>query len=133
MSSDPTPIAPVSTSLADRITRPAEASKPDTDKAEAPAASEESSTKASWADEVASPTTAEPQPVPTTAPASKAAEESEKPADAEKSQGDGAGELFGGSDLREPDYNVEVKLSDIQADPNNPLFSVKSFEELGGL
>jgi ATP-dependent RNA helicase DDX19/DBP5 len=35
--------------------------------------------------------------------------------------------------LREPDYNVEVKLSDIQADPNNPLYSVKSFEELGGL
>ena len=50
-----------------------------------------------------------------------------------KSEGDGAGEILGGSDLREPDYNVEVKLSDIQADPNNPLYSVKSFEELGGL
>jgi ATP-dependent RNA helicase DDX19/DBP5 len=35
------------------------------------------------------------------------------------------------SDLHEPDYNVEVKLSDLQADPNNPLFSIKSFEDLG--
>jgi hypothetical protein len=37
----------------------------------------------------------------------------------------------GNSDLHEPDYNVEVKLSDLQADPNNPLFSIKSFEDLG--
>ncbi|KAI9855150.1 MAG: RNA helicase required for poly(A+) mRNA export [Vezdaea acicularis] len=31
--------------------------------------------------------------------------------------------------LHEPEYDVEVK----QADPNNPLYSIKSFEELGGL
>lgn len=37
----------------------------------------------------------------------------------------------GNADLQEPDYSVEVKLSDLQADPNNPLFSVKSFEDLG--
>jgi len=45
---------------------------------------------------------------------------------AEVSQ-DAAGE----SELQEPDYSVEVKLSDLQADPNNPLYSVKSFEDLG--
>jgi ATP-dependent RNA helicase DDX19/DBP5 len=28
-------------------------------------------------------------------------------------------------------YEVAVKLQDLQADPNSPLFSVKSFEELG--
>jgi hypothetical protein len=44
---------------------------------------------------------------------------------------DGASEVLGGSNLQEPEYDVEVKLSDLQADPNNPLFSVKSFEDLG--
>lgn len=28
-------------------------------------------------------------------------------------------------------YEVQVKLADLQADPNSPLFSVKSFEQLG--
>ncbi|ODV59304.1 ATP-dependent RNA helicase DBP5 [Ascoidea rubescens DSM 1968] len=35
------------------------------------------------------------------------------------------------SQLITSSYEVKVKLSDIQADPNSPLFSVKSFEELG--
>lgn len=39
--------------------------------------------------------------------------------------------VAGDSDLNEPDYSVEVKLSDLQADPNNPLYSIKSFEDLG--
>lgn len=46
-------------------------------------------------------------------------------------QNDGAVEGQNGSDLQEPEYNVEVKLSDLQADPNNPLFSVKNFADLG--
>ncbi|KAL2802714.1 P-loop containing nucleoside triphosphate hydrolase protein [Aspergillus granulosus] len=46
-------------------------------------------------------------------------------------QTDGAAGQMGGSDLHEPEYTVEVKLSDLQADPNNPLFSVKNFEDLG--
>ena len=50
-----------------------------------------------------------------------------------QAQTDGAGATSNGSDLHEPNYDVEVKLSDIQADPNNPLYSVKSFEDLGGL
>ena len=35
------------------------------------------------------------------------------------------------SRLREPQYDVEVKLHDLQEDPNSPLYSVKSFEQLG--
>ncbi|WFD33445.1 RNA helicase [Malassezia cuniculi] len=33
--------------------------------------------------------------------------------------------------LSEPKYDVQVTLADQQADPNSPLFSVKSFEQLG--
>ncbi|CAI7596715.1 hypothetical protein N7533_007185 [Penicillium manginii] len=43
---------------------------------------------------------------------------------------DGAGAELKGSELNEPDYTVEVKLSDLQADPNNPLFSAKEFKDL---
>jgi ATP-dependent RNA helicase DDX19/DBP5 len=38
---------------------------------------------------------------------------------------------MGGSTLHEPQYDVEVKLSDIQGDSTSPLFSITSFEELG--
>ena len=51
--------------------------------------------------------------------------------DAAIAQTDGAPETMGGSNLEEPEYDVEVKLNDLQGDPNNPLFSIKSFEELG--
>lgn len=33
--------------------------------------------------------------------------------------------------LLESTYDVEVKLSDLQNDTQNPLYSVSSFEELG--
>lgn len=48
-------------------------------------------------------------------------------------QVDGASSPLGGSSLHEPEYDVAVKLSDLQADadPNNPLYSVKTFEEIG--
>lgn len=71
----------------------------------------------SWADEVNSPVTEEP-------PAINDNKESEIP------QADGSTEAFGGSQLTEPKYDVQVKLADMQADPNNPLFSIKSFEAL---
>jgi len=48
----------------------------------------------------------------------------------ERSQTDGAPTSMGGGGLHEPEYDVEIKLADMQADPNNPLFSVKTFEEL---
>ena len=82
----------------------------------------------SWAEEVASPV------APAPAPEMKGTDEKKEDATAEKvpdAQLDGAGLTQGGSDLREPDYSVDVKLSDMQADPNNPLYSMKSFEQLG--
>lgn len=35
------------------------------------------------------------------------------------------------SNLISSEYEVKVKLADIQADPNSPLYSAKSFDELG--
>lgn len=45
-------------------------------------------------------------------------------------QVDGSSVPANGNPLQEVEYKVEVKLADLQADPNNPLFSAKSFEEL---
>ncbi|KKY25092.1 putative atp-dependent rna helicase dbp5 [Phaeomoniella chlamydospora] len=81
------------------------------DRLSRPEASSTDQATTSWADEVNSPM-------------------AEKEV-AGAAQMDGATEPFGGSQLQEPDYTVEVKLSDMQADPNNPLFSVKSFDDLG--
>lgn len=80
---------------------------------------DQTTSKASWADEVNSPSTNNPPP------------NKLESSTAEMSQLDGATEPFMGSQLQEPDYAVEIKLADLQADPNNPLFSVKSFDELG--
>jgi len=68
----------------------------------------------SWADDVASPT------IPN-APESTLGD----------AQTDGAAEPHGGSGLHDAQYEVEVKLSDIQGDVNSPLYSVNTFEELG--
>lgn len=43
---------------------------------------------------------------------------------------DGASAKSHGSELHETNYDVQIKLADMQADPNNPLYSVKSFQEL---
>ncbi|KAF1359740.1 ATP-dependent RNA helicase-like protein dbp5 [Lizonia empirigonia] len=49
---------------------------------------------------------------------------------AAQAQVDGSGPPGNGSKMVETEFNVEVKLADMQADPNNPLFSAKTFEEL---
>ncbi|KAL9006812.1 MAG: hypothetical protein Q9188_000423 [Gyalolechia gomerana] len=124
-------------SLADRLTKP-DGSKFESPKADAgnPAAdagsptAENTSAKSadepsSWADEVGTPVKADPEPATgtTTPPEEK---------NLAKSQLDGATEPQNGSPmLSEPSYEVNVKLSDVQADPNNPLFSIKNFNELG--
>lgn len=58
-----------------------------------------------------------------------------KPGDGDLStvQLDGSSELQGGSSLQEPEWDVTVQLSDLQAiaDANNPLYSAKTFEQLG--
>lgn len=69
--------------------------------------------KSSWADEVSSPAAEEPPPT-------------------ELNQTDGASEPLGGNYIVEnPGFDVHVKLSDIQANPDDPLYSIKSFEDLG--
>ncbi|MCJ1349610.1 RNA helicase required for poly(A+) mRNA export [Peltigera leucophlebia] len=58
--------------------------------------------------------------------------ESDAPPTKSTGQNDGATEGLGGSSgVIEPEYEVNVKLADAQADVDNPLYSVKSFEELG--
>ncbi|EMD33959.1 hypothetical protein CERSUDRAFT_97883 [Gelatoporia subvermispora B] len=44
---------------------------------------------------------------------------------------EGEGEQDPETDLIQSTFDVEVTLADQQADPNSPLFSVKTFEELG--
>ena len=79
----------------------------------------------SWADEVNSP--ADTQNASVDELTSKANE-----IDLSNAQMDGATEAQNGSpQIYEPTYDVNVKLSDVQADPNNPLYSIKNFDELG--
>ena len=94
-------------SLADRI------SKPDSDM------------NSSWADETTNAASASSAAPGATSDAGKDV------SDLAKSQTDGAADTVNGSGIIEPSYDVDVKLSDLQADPNDPLFSAKSFEELG--
>jgi ATP-dependent RNA helicase DDX19/DBP5 len=63
-------------------------------------------------------------------PAQEPAAAESKEESLEKAQVDGSGPPGNGSTLADTEFVVEVKLADLQADPNNPLFSAKSFEEL---
>jgi len=118
-------------SLADRITAPDKPESNSTPKTmNAAAASFEPAAGSSWADEVNSPSTENPPELPTnTAPAPAAAAPDQSQPNIP--QMDGATEPFNGSQLHEPDYAVEVKLADMQANPDNPLYSATSFEQLG--
>lgn len=79
----------------------------------------------SWADETAEAATSSEKPVVN----AKAEKEMSELSNA---QNDGAtGPAGGSSGIYDPSYEVNVKLSDLQANPNDPLFSIKSFEELG--
>jgi ATP-dependent RNA helicase DDX19/DBP5 len=72
----------------------------------------------------------EPTKEPAQEPAQEPAKEPVQESTVAAAQVDGGGEVGNGSPLAETEYKVEVKLADMQADPSNPLFSVKSFEEL---
>jgi len=99
--------------LADRITGPAASKLDAATTSFTPGAPNPSN---SWADEVASPVGTESKQLEGTL---------------EEAQLDGATEPHAGSGLHDAQYEVEVKLSDIQGDVNSPLFSVSTFEELG--
>ncbi|CAF9903406.1 MAG: RNA helicase required for poly(A+) mRNA export [Heterodermia speciosa] len=132
MAADANPGAPSKTpSLEDRITMPEHKDIPTLATVEVPADPETASGRnvpghiTSWADEVNSP--ADTQNASVDELTSKANE-----IDLSHAQMDGATEAQNGSpQIYEPTYDVNVKLSDVQADPNNPLYSIKSFDELG--
>jgi len=80
----------------------------------------------SWADETSAATDSGSQPAAVKAEAEK------DTSSLANAQTDGATEaLNGGSGIYEPSYEVNVKLSDLQEDANNPLYSIASFEDLG--
>lgn len=113
--SDSTSAPKASGSLADRISQPP--TNVDATSATAPPSGTttkaDTETKTSWADEVASPV-------------------AELPKSMENDQVDGSTEHRGGSALLPSgEFEVEVKLSDIQGDTSSPLYSITSFDELG--
>jgi ATP-dependent RNA helicase DDX19/DBP5 len=78
--------------------------------------------KFDWAEESTTPDATEPSD-------KTLGEDKDKNLDG--AQKDGATTWMMGSEgLDEPEFDVNVKLADLQEDPNNPLYSVKSFEEL---
>jgi ATP-dependent RNA helicase DDX19/DBP5 len=74
--------------------------------------------------------TTEETPVAQEAPAQETPAQAGDEHSLETAQVDGSGPPGNGAQLADTEFSVEVKLADLQADPNNPLFSAKSFEEL---
>ena len=100
-----------------------------------PAATTFTPSKFNWADEVTTPT----QPDSDKKLGSEQEKKEAPPAQTdgaaddslEAAQKDGAtGWMMGTEGLDEPEFDVNVKLSDLQDDPNNPLFSAETFEQL---
>jgi hypothetical protein len=119
-------------SLADRISKP---EPTPADRLSAAATPFQPKSGKLWSDETDSPTSptadfstqAHPQAAENPSTDTPPAEPSKPP---NMPQIDGATSEFQGSVLEEPAYSVNIKLADMQADPNNPLYSVSTFEEL---
>ena len=117
-------------SLEDRISKPDGGQSEEKDNASSAgmnvnAASFVPGGSTSWADETAEAAANSEAP----AVIAKAEQEMSELSNA---QTDGATVPAGGSSgIYDPSYEVNVKLSDLQANPNDPLYSIKSFEELG--
>lgn len=135
-------------SLADRLTKVDGSKfispKVNTDDVKEPTPSQDTDGSGSWADEVETPVKADAEPIAASATLQLEGSLAKAQLDGSghnrsqdektllKAQFDGATDLQQGSPLHgEPSYNVDVKLSDVQADPNNPLYSIKNFNELG--
>lgn len=89
------------------------------------AAEGEEPKKFNWADDAETPTTEDPPALEKKKDAA-----TEEPESVASAQNDGANGYLNGSKLDEPEFDVDVKLADLQEDPNNPLYSVQSFEDL---
>lgn len=131
MSGDEASATKPSLSLADRITKPEPV--PDKMDGEESAPVPDQAKPSSWADEVASPTVAKIEPMDEPKKSAEDKDKGMQSGSITEPQVDGASVARNGSDLQEPDYDVEVKLSDLRADPNNPLYSARSFEDIAGL
>lgn len=137
----PTPSEPEATSnlaksFEDRLSFPSDSSKSKATNGTNPSASNFTPSKFDWADDVTTPVEQSDSKAGDKAESSSKTE-SKAPADGEgksgtdMAQNDGANPWMGGSSmLDEPAFDVNVKLADLQDDPNNPLYSVKTFEEL---
>ncbi|KAK4888770.1 RNA helicase required for poly(A+) mRNA export [Elasticomyces elasticus] len=125
--SEPEPSTGLAKSFADRLTFPADNAKSNGPN---PAANSFTpSKKFDWADEVTTPIEekkSEPEATPSKPQATKAEDTSLGMA-----QTDGATTMTAGSEgIEEPEFDVNVKLADLQDDPNNPLYSITSFDQL---
>lgn len=92
--------------------------------------------KTNWADDVEeseSATKAQAETTTKTATGTATPATADAASDAtslEMAQKDGANTFLNGSGLDEPAFDVNVKLADMQADPNDPLYSINSFKDL---
>jgi len=135
MSTDNKPTSPdpepsgLAKSLEDRLTFP------DSKKANGtnPGATTFTPGKFNWADEVSDPAQEPDKQVTPEQKSELPKAQTDGAADdsLEASQKDGATTwMLGSEGLDEPEFDVNVKLADLQADPNNPLFSAQTFEQL---
>jgi ATP-dependent RNA helicase DDX19/DBP5 len=100
-------------SLADRITQPTPALNGSSAALSPSAEPVDTKTHTSWADEVASPTAGDDKTGQI------------------GGQLDGVSREQNGSGFTDAQYEVQVKLSDIQGQTDSPLYSINTFEDLG--
>lgn len=124
-----TPSQPDATNLAksfeDRLSFPSDSKN----KSSTPNLTTTPSSKFNWADEVETPVQENEKQIGESqnGTTSKAADDSSL----DMAQTDGSTPWLNGSQgLDEPEFDVNVKLADLQQDPNNPLYSVKNFDDL---
>ena len=138
-SSTPTPSEPEATgnlakSFEDRLTFPSESKAKSNGAGTNPTASTFTPSKFDWADEVTTPIEESKKKtgdIEVKGEASNTRTDGAAESSLEMAQKDGATTWLNGSQgLDEPEFSVNVKLADLQEDPNNPLFSAKSFDEL---
>ncbi|KOS21568.1 ATP-dependent RNA helicase DBP5 [Escovopsis weberi] len=84
---------------------------------------------ADLASRITRPEDAASEPKPAASP-EKQAPEAEEPS-AQEGQIDGAGEELGGPGLQEPEWDVEVSLSDLQNNQATPFHSATSWKDMG--
>lgn len=81
--------------------------------------------KFDWSEEMETPTVEKKEHLP------QAQTDGAGDGNVEAAQTDGATAFLNGTPgLDEPEFDVNVKLADLQEDPNNPLYSAKHFDEL---